>query len=111
MALLEYDYSLDDPISLIGDFVTGETVIIELWVDGVEQGISPSGCDEINATGKYSWSTGNIVALTASRVQYHWRMTDSADNTIEGDFILKSVEGDDGQMPSLNNKDSYIISF
>jgi len=108
MALLEYDYSLEDPISVIGDFATGETVNIELWVDGVAQVVNPSGCDEINGTGKYSWSTGGIGTLIASRVQYHWRMTDSGSNAVEGDFVLRSVEGDDGQMPSLRDKASYI---
>lgn len=109
MALVEYEFSLIEPISIIGDFTTGETVNIELWKDGVAQNISPSGCSEINATGKFAWSTGNIAVLTASRVQYHWRMSTSGMATIqEGDFILKSIEGDDGMMPSLNNKDSYI---
>jgi hypothetical protein len=111
MALMEYDYSLEEPVSIIGDFTTGETVNIELWRDGILQTITSSGCDEINGTGKYGWSTGNIPVLTASRVQYHFRMIDSSDNTVEGDFILRSIEGDDGMMPSLNDQSSYILKI
>lgn len=111
MALVEYDYSLDEPISVIGDFDTGRTVNIELWVDGVAQPVTSSGCDEINGTGKYAWPTSNISVLVASRVQYHWRMTDDLSNVVEGDFVLKAIEGNDGFMPSLNNKDSYIIKL
>lgn len=110
MALIEYEYSLNEPISIIGDFTTGETVNIELWRDGVAQNISPSGCSEINATGKFAWLLSNIPVLTASRVQYHYRMSTSGMIAIqEGDFILKNIE-DEG-MPSLNNKDSYILKI
>ena len=108
MALVEYEFSLDEPISVIGDFTTGETVNIELWRDGVAQNISPSGCDEINGTGKYSWSTGNIGVLAENRVQYHWRMQDSLGNTVEGDFLLKGIENQDAGMPRLTDQSSYI---
>jgi len=108
MALVEYEYSLIEPISIIGDFTTGETVNIELWQDGILQTITSSGCTEIDETGKFGWSTGNIAVLTASKVQYHWKMQDGSSNSVEGDFVLQSVEGEDGGMPSLNNKDSYI---
>jgi hypothetical protein len=108
MALAEYEFSLDEPISIIGDFTTGETVNIELWRDGILQTITSSGCNEIDETGKFAWSTVNIPVLDASRVQYHYRFTDSSSNSVEGDFVLKSIEGEDGGMPSLNNKDSYI---
>ena len=94
--LMEYDFSLNEPISIIGDFTTGETVNIELWVDGAAQNISPSGCDEINGTGKYGWSTGNIGLLRANRVQYHWRMSSNLGDTVEGDFVLYSTESEDG---------------
>lgn len=107
--LIEYDYSLLEPISIIGDFTTSETVNIELWKDGVAQNISPSGCDEIDETGKFAWSTANILVLSSSKVQYHWRMSTSGMATIqEGDFVLRSIEGDDGMMPSLNDQSSYI---
>jgi len=111
MALVTYEYSLDEPLSIIGDFTTGETVNIELWQDGILQTITSSGCNEINETGKFAWSTVNIPVLGASRVQYHWRMLDSLSNSVEGDFILASIEGEDGGMPSLNNKDSYILKI
>ena len=106
--LVEYDFSLDEPISIIGDFTTGETVNIELWQDGILQTITSSGCTEIDETGKFGWSTANIPVLSASRVQYHYRFTDSSSNSVEGDFVLKSVEGEDGSMPRLTDKDSYI---
>lgn len=108
--LLEYEYSLENPVSVIGEFVSGLTVNIELWVSGVLQtNIASSGCNEVDATGRYSWSTGNIPSLSASRVQYHYRMTSNTAVTVEGDFLLKSIEANDGMMPSLNNKDSYIL--
>ena len=108
--LIEYEYSLEDPISIIGEFDTGLTVNIELWVSGVLQtDITSSGCNEVDSTGRYSWSTGNIPSLSATRVQYHWRMLNGIGDSVEGDFVLKSIEGDDGKMPSLNNKDSYIL--
>jgi len=107
--LIEYDYSLESPVSILGEFTTGETVNIELWVSGVLQSIASSGCEEVDSTGWFSWSTSNIASLSASRVQYHWRMTDGSANTAEGDFLLKSIEGDDGFMPSLLNQDSYIL--
>lgn len=109
MAIAEYDYSLDEPVSIIGDFTTGETVTIELWVDGVAQVVTSSDCTEVDGTGKYVWSISNIPALNGSRVQYHFRMTDSMSNTVEGDFILTSSEGSDGFMPSILDPDSYIL--
>lgn len=106
--LIEYDFSPDEAISIIGEFDTGRTVTIELWVDGVLQTITSNEADEINATGRYAWSTINIPFLPASRVQYHWRMTDDLSNTVEGDFVLRSIEGKDGIMPSLNNLSAFI---
>ena len=108
--LMEYDFSLNEPISIIGDFTTGETVNIELWKDGVDQNISPSGCYEIDETGKFAWSTSNITALTGSRVQYHWRMSDSSNNYVEGDFVLYSIESEDsGGVP--RDQSSYILKI
>jgi hypothetical protein len=110
--LIEYEYSLENPISIIGEFDTGRTVNIELWVDGVLQtNITASGCNEVDSTGDYTWSTSNIPSLSASMVQYHWRMSDDLGDVVEGDFLLKSVEGTDGFMPSINNKDSYILKI
>jgi len=111
MALIEYDYSLVEPVSIIGDFDTGDTVTIELWVDGVLQTITSNVCGEVDTTGKYTWLTSNIPVLSKSKVQYHWRMTDNIGNTVEGDFVLKNIEGEDGNMPRLTDKDSYILKI
>lgn len=107
--LMEYNYSLDEPVSIIGDFDTGRTVTIELWVNGVLQTITSNACNEVDTTGKYTWSTANIPVLVEGNVQMHWRMIDDLDNTVEGDFLLKAIENEDGGMPSLNDKDSYIL--
>ena len=109
MALTEYNFSLEEPASILGDFDSGRTVNIELWVEGTIQTITSSGCNEIDSTGKYAWLTSNIPTLSGSRVQYHFRMTDDLSNEVEGDFLLKSIEGQDGLMPSLLDPDSYIL--
>lgn len=106
--IAEFDFFPDSPPAIVGELVTGQTVNMELWEDGSPVSISASGCAEINSTGRYSWSTGGIATLSASRQQFHWRMSDGA-NTDEGDFILISHENRDGGMPSLNNPDSYIV--
>lgn len=107
--IAEFDFFPDSPPAIVGELVTGQTVNIELWEDGVAVVISSSGAAEINATGRYSWSTSGIPVLTASRQQFHWRMSDGT-NTDQGDFILISHENRDGGMPSLNNQFSYILS-
>jgi len=104
----DYEYSLDEPSAIVGELVTGISVTIELWVDGVIQTVTSSTCTEIGNTGRFSWSLGNIPVLTGSRVQYHWRMSDGGANSDEGDFILFNRENVDGGMPSLNDKSSYI---
>jgi len=106
----EYEYSLEQPISLIADFTSGINVTIELWKDGILQVIISNICNEIDNTGKYIWSLSNISTINKRQARYFWRMTDSLSNIIEGSFILKSIEGQDGKMPSLNNKNDYIIS-
>lgn len=106
-SIAEFDFFPDAPPAIVGELVTGQSVNIELWEDGNVTTISASGCDEIDATGRYSWSTSGIAALTASRQQFHWRMTDGT-NTDEGDFVLISNENRDGGMPSLDDKSSYI---
>ena len=105
--LIEYDYSLESPISVIGDFDTGRTVTIELWVDGVLQTITSNVCNEVDTTGKYTWSTANIPVLSDSNIQAHWRMTDDLDNTAEGDFLLKNAENVDGGHP--RDRSQYIL--
>ncbi len=106
--IAEFDFFPDSPPAIVGELVTGQTVNIELWEGSGAVSISSSGCAEINSTGRYSWSTNGIPTLTASRQQFHWRMSDGS-NTDEGDFVLISHENRDGGMPSLNDKDSYIV--
>jgi len=105
--LMEYNYSLDEPVSIIGDFDTGRTVTIELWIDGIPQMITSNVCNEVNGTGKYTWSTANIPSLAHGNVQMHFRMTDDLDNTQEGDFLLKNAENEDGGHP--RDRSQYIL--
>jgi len=109
-SIQELDFFPPSPPAIIGELTTGGTVTIELWIDGVAfTDITSNVCAEINGTGRYSWSTGNIETIDSSRVQFHFRMTDSvSSDTDEGDFILKTLEGRDGSMPSLRDPDSYI---
>ncbi len=107
-SIAEFDFFPDAPPAIVGELVTGESVNIELWEDGVAVVVSSSGCSEIDSTGRYSWSTSGIPVLTSSSQQFHWRMTDGS-NTDDGDFVLKSNENSDGGMPSLSNPSGYII--
>lgn len=107
-SIAEFDFFPDSPPAIVGELVTGQAVNITLWEDGVSVSISASGCTEIDATGRYTWSTSGIPVLTASRQQFHWRMSDGS-NTDDGDFVLISHENRDGGMPSLNDPDSYIV--
>lgn len=109
-SIAEFDFFPDSPPAIVGELVTGQTVNIQLWENGNLVSISSSGCAEIDTTGRYSWSTIGIATLTASRQQFHWRMTDGT-NTDDGDFVLISHENRDGGMPSLNNKSSYISTL
>lgn len=109
-SIAEFDFFPDAPPAIVGELVTGQVVNIQLWEDGSIVSIPSSGCAEIDATGRYSWSTSGIVSLTASRQQFHWRMTDGV-NTDDGDFVLISHENRDGGMPSLIDKGSYILKI
>lgn len=106
-SIAEFDFFPESPPAIIGELVTGQTVNIELWENGTPIVLSASGCNEIDETGRYSWSTSGIPVLTASRQQFHWRMSDGS-NTDNGDFVLISHEGEDGFMPSLNATGTYI---
>ena len=103
------DFFPDSPPSIVGELGTGHAVNIELWEDGVIYTPTASGCTEINSTGRYTWSTSGIPVLTASRQQFHWRMSTSGSITDEGDFVLVSIENRDGGMPPLGSKSSYIV--
>lgn len=107
-SIAEFDFFPDAPPAIVGELVTGQVVNIELWEDGTPVSVSASGCAEINSTGRYTWSTSGIPTLTASRQQFHWRMSDGT-NTDDGDFILIAHENRDGGMPSLLNPSSYIV--
>ncbi len=107
-SLAEFDYFPDSPPAIVGTLVPSGTVNIELWENGISVLPASSGCTEINTTGRYSWSTSGLTSLTASRQQFHWRMSDGS-NTDEGDFVLISHENRDGGMPSLNNPSSYLV--
>jgi len=107
--IAEFDFFPDAPPAIVGELVTGQTVNIELWEGSGVVAIASSGCAEINATGRYSWSVGSgITTMSASRQQFHWRMSDGT-NEDEGDFVLISHENRDGGMPSVNDPDSYIV--
>lgn len=108
-SIAEFDFFPDAPPAIVGELTTGKTVTMEIWKDGVVVSIGSNVCNEINSTGQYSWSTGGIATLLASREQFHWRMSDSEGGTDEGDFVLVSHENRDGGMPSLSNFDSYIV--
>lgn len=108
--IAEFNFFPDSPPDIVGELVTGIDVNIELWQDGVSVALASSGCSEIDDTGRYSWSVGSgVTALTNRRQQYHWRMTDSGTNSDQGDFALLATASDDGNMPPLDNKGSYII--
>jgi len=107
-SVLEFNFFRDAPPTIIGTLVTGQTVNIELWDNGVLVDVSSSGCGEIGNTGRYSWSTSGTPPLTSSRQQYHWRMSDGS-NTDEGDFVLISYENKDGGMPSLSDQSDYLV--
>ena len=104
-----YKWYPDAQPSAVGVLVTGKTVTIELWKDGVAVSITSNACVEIGDTGKYTWSIANLPKLTKSREQYHWRMTSEDNDTDEGDFIVEAIEGV-AEMPSLNNPSSYIVT-
>jgi len=106
--ILEYDYFPDAAPAIVGGLVTGQTVNIQLWENSNLITVLSSGCLEIGSTGRYSWSTSGLPTMTASRQQFHWRMSDGI-NEDDGDFVLISHENYDGGMPSLKNKGSYII--
>jgi hypothetical protein len=108
--IAEFDFFPDAPPTIVGELTTGLTVNIQLWEDGVPVSIASSGCSEIDDTGMYGWSVGSgISVMTNRRRQFHWRMTDGGIHVDQGDFSLLATASDDGNMPPLNDKGSYII--
>ena len=109
MAVHVHEWSVDEPPAIVGELVTGlPSVNIELWEEGQSVVIGVSGCLEIGDTGRYSWSTANLSALPATRSQYHYRMSDGAANSVEGDFALQGREHTEGGMPDLSDMTTYI---
>lgn len=112
MLIPEYEFLPEAAAAIPGELPTSGTVTIQLWIDGVEITPVSDECTEIDNTGIYTWSTANIEAISGSRVQYHWQMSDGS-NTDDGDFILFSVEGTDGFMPriDLSTSSPYILKL
>ena len=108
-SILELEYSQNNPPSIVGELDSGGTVTIEIWRDGDVVSITSNVCTELGSTGQYSWSIVNIPTVPFPQTQYHYRMTHNISGTVNGDFILKTHEGQAGVMPSLTNKSSYII--
>jgi len=104
-----YDWCPGAQPSVVGVLVTGATVKIELWKNGVAVTVTSDACTEIGTTGKYTWSIGNLAILSKTLEQYSWRMTADSGETDEGDFILKSPYGI-LDMPSLTNPSGYIVN-
>jgi len=107
-SIVELDFSPESPPAIVGVLPSGQTVNIQLWQDGVAVSLTASGCTEIDSTGRYTWSTSGIPILSASREQFHWRMSDGTNND-DGDFVLVAKGSIDGGMPSLNNQSSYLV--
>lgn len=104
-----YKWYPDAPPAAVGTLVTGKSVTIDLWKDGVSVTVTDSSCVEIGDTGRYTWSLANLPRLVQSREQYHWRMTSEDNDVDEGDFILEAIEGV-AEMPSLKDPSKYIVT-
>jgi hypothetical protein len=105
----EHRWSIEKPPAIIGELIPGlGSVNIELWEEGQPVSLVTSICSEVGDTGRYSWSVVNLGVLSATRKQYHYRMSDGGLNSVEGDFVLYSREHDDGVMPRPDELDTYI---
>lgn len=104
----EYYYHPNGSLAVVAEFDSGESVNIQVWSSGLPVNISSSGCTEVDSTGKYIWPLRNLPYVPNGVSQYQWRMTDGL-NTVNGDFILRTIEGGDGGMPSINPTTSYIV--
>ena len=93
MAVVDHEWSVDNPVAIVGTLDTGLTITIELWEEGVDVVITSDVCVEIEDTGRYTWSTLNLGFLTASRVQYQWRMSDGGANVNEVDIVFHAPAG------------------
>jgi len=105
----DFVYYPNSSCAIIGEFGSGQTVNIRIWTSGTPVTITSSGCTEVDSTGKYIWLLNNLPTLYYGTTQYQWRMDDGAGTVVNGDFRLRTVEGGDYGMPSVNDKDSYIL--
>jgi len=95
-----YIYDEASPPSIVGNLdATGLTVTVRLWMADVEVVLPTSGATEIDGTGSYSYSLGNLPRMETNRQQYHYEFNDGGGNVDYGDFILEAPESD--YMPSL----------
>jgi hypothetical protein len=99
----------DSPPSILGKLTTGLTVTVEIWRSDqlLELPEGAEMCPEVGDTGIYAFSTVHLPPTTRAREQYHFRMTGRDDSTDEGDFILEAEDID--ALPSLNDRDSYMV--
>jgi len=72
----EYEYNPDAPPAIVGELTSGAIGTIQVWQDGVELNLPISGCQELDSTGKFAWSTAHLPKPLASREQFHWQMDD-----------------------------------
>ncbi len=91
---------------------TGETVTVIVY--RLNSGspaavvLTDDEAQEIGNTGNFRLSLSNLPAMTVTRQQYHYVMTDQSLNTDSGDFILEK-EGELNTMPSLTDTSSYLV--
>jgi hypothetical protein len=109
----EVPYTPNSPDAITGE-LTGASggVFIELWDEnGVAASPQSSGCNRMGDTDFYAWPVSGLTSVPDVRSFFHWRMTaaSGSSNAPEGDVVLFTVEGKDGQMPSLNDQSSYIV--
>ncbi len=98
-------------VAAIGPLASG--VNIELWDENgsIPSALTSSGCNQLGDTNSFAWPISGLTVMTDTRAYFHWRMTaaSGSSNVGEGDIVLFTVEGRSGQMPSLNDKSSYIV--
>lgn len=110
--IVEIPYFPSSPDVVMGELpdATG-AVSIELWDrNGNAVSLASSGCNQMGSTDAYGWPVSGLASLASVREPFHWRMVPvSGTSAPEGNIVLYTVEGQDGQMPSLRNPNSYIV--
>lgn len=109
----EIPYIANSPDGITGQVPGASgTVDMELWDEnGVVVPLASSGCNQMGDTDFYAWPVSGLALLNSVREFFHWRMTAASGTTAapEGDVVIFSVEGTGGQMPSLQDPNSYIV--